>query len=1836
MQTVTIPANGMVALQAIVQEAASGASGVNVAGKLVPSEIKMELFQSKGAAGPATFETLVPSRLNSAIAIGAAGGNITYANSDSSLSLVFTDTTGIDGSGAADGILSGDELTTSASWTLSTSAQTLSISGTLPGNLQTAQFPDATLETGGSTLAFADTTTLAAPEGGAGVPLTLLIDPPLRAPAVARLVAIGAASGNSLTATAAGGDFPDVYAEHEITLPAGAGKVVVALANVRDDLIVEPSETFELELRASSGMIVPKAGAERKLIEITDDDSASFWVESSHAGRRLSHGESAVLTGRLNTIVQVGDGSAAGVAELTFADKRGDYRLAFFDADTDGYLRGDELASRPLSIPFRRTSNHYRVLLIRYKGVTLRNSGLARSAFRFARATADDARTPTRRDAVVVLAGEAPVPVFATAETIYKHEKDMRDVFERRIVADLPQATLINKAGGALHTELPVKLNLNLQQYSAGSARVTVVVTARYDADGEGGNAARVVHKTLKYGLNANTAMPMSVTFTHNDFSALGLRHDLLLGPPKIVTTSAAFSAATLALRHTNEFGDPLVLAQLPGVNLFSDVTVPGPDIVFAGEEASRSNIHVYLVDADGRQITQLEAGKRTDAFVKAEIRFRTFAPCKGANCVPTVREWRSGAAVAVSEPQWMDIALRAPLGWLKSPHADAADACTLSEDFYNPGDADLGDLGVSAGCVFGATGLTRGDLGYPDIPHLVIKRGESSAVSERAISITPVKPGRFTLVVNSVAPGIPGAFGAFSHIEAVHNVTAATGAKKWLVTLDETAVEVSEGDTGLSAALTLTDAETGVPAPLLRGGREEAVTVQYQIGAAANGASAADLSLSASTGNPRSACPRCEALFGAPLVSGSVNIAAGESSAQISLPGITDDNEAESDERFVLMLTALTDASGLPLRENNETIAALGLADATAEYTIAANDGGAPPKPSGVELLATPLLVLHEGLDASASDAQRSEITSSGVITITRPEGVRGRIRGVVRGANLSTDGAADYTLDDTFEIAPAQYSADVRVTALSDNLTEQHEEFNADIFITEPGSGVLPPAAAPKVVILDNDRPMKLALAETALSGEEGDFLEVKVQLRNGSEAAPPRAHPVSFTLTPTLVTAAFEDFMVSVREGGKQVFRAAKTAAELTATGVLDPDKSEAGVSFFINADGAAETAAETLTFTLSLAAFADEDDAMRNTHGGGIELGDALQTTVSIAASTAAAAAANVLVITPTTITRAYGDAAPGEYSYTIAPQAGSTFESGDTAATGFFTANPLSVTMPDTSLPGNEFINPSAAGGYPFKLADSPAYAGGIDAKYDFVLAADAGYTITPKEITFTGRAVDKPYDGNAFAPRPAFTGIFASVIGGTFERGVFAEGDIEAFYLSGMSGVTRTHDDVYVRGGVYAGGKNAGAGGSITGLMLGGAQSANYALSASSSAAGAITPRMVRISFEVLPLSPADARAKQYFPRIDREKIQVEGVLQEEAAGFRAGLRFITAYENAPESGAYQNVTMLVSGFGCPDDSGMPGRCGMTDSGNFTASNYVLDDGGRRGVITRVLASGLIAAAPGKPGGVLAQRRLDEASAAVSWFPPAAGAGGDIRTYYVRWRSAAVAADANAHPPVSAVAAGRWQNAAGDSELGEDVGAVTRHTIRGLLPGRGYEVQVRAENQFGVDGRGEYSDSAIAFGKPPPLALDALTPLHGSASMRVEFRAPAAAGGGEATPLARWRVRNSNDQWLPAGGVLSEGHDALPRGVSEAVIGADDPMTADVEYEVQLALRNSYGIGDWSASRFATLRASAAPTTSPGDMTGRVFANAYGGPNIEVTWLPPADGGAPIGTYEVR
>ena len=195
---------------------------------------------------------------------------------------------------------------------------------------------------------------------------------------------------------------------------------------------------------------------------------------------------------------------------------------------------------------------------------------------------------------------------------------------------------------------------------------------------------------------------------------------------------------------------------------------------------------------------------------------------------------------------------------------------------------------------------------------------------------------------------------------------------------------------------------------------------------------------------------------------------------------------------------------------------------------------------------------------------------------------------------------------------------------------------------------------------------------------------------------------------------------------------------------------------------------------------------------------------------------------VLVLTPTTTTREYGATEPSAYEYTVEAKSGSTFESGHSASTTFFTSNPL------TRASGDD------VGEYAFSLVSSPAYATGMEASYAFEVAAGAKYTITKKALSISTPVVlTKAYDGGT------------GTSGASVKSGGAVTGEVgsESFTLA-VSGGT------YPQSAVGAGLTIASP--TFTLSASGGAKTGNYQYTLPSEATGEITAKEVTVASAVL------------------------------------------------------------------------------------------------------------------------------------------------------------------------------------------------------------------------------------------------------------------------------------------------------------------------------------------------------------------------------------------------
>ena len=101
---------------------------------------------------------------------------------------------------------------------------------------------------------------------------------------------------------------------------------------------------------------------------------------------------------------------------------------------------------------------------------------------------------------------------------------------------------------------------------------------------------------------------------------------------------------------------------------------------------------------------------------------------------------------------------------------------------------------------------------------------------------------------------------------------------------------------------------------------------------------------------------------------------------------------------------------------------------------------------------------------------------------------------------------------------------------------------------------------------------------------------------------------------------------------------------------------------------------------------------------------------------------------------------------------------------------------------------------------------------------------------------------------------------------------------------------------------------------------------------------------------------------------------------------------------------------------------------------------------------------------------------------AVTWAAPESGGGATVSVYRVRWRTAQVGVEGDQ----DYAAAGKWQDAAGDNDDGQEVTGKTSYTIEDLVAGTAYDVSVAATNSAGT---GSFATAVQAT----PAALIVLT-----------------------------------------------------------------------------------------------------------------------------------------------
>ncbi|MDA7996299.1 MAG: hypothetical protein MPK01_08555, partial [Gammaproteobacteria bacterium] len=492
---------------------------------------------------------------NYGVAVGS-GGSLAYSTTGSSnvLTLTFTDVTGEDGSGGPDGILSGDELATTGTWTHDSSTLVLDRIGALPANLEGHQFIGCkTVDRLGvetkftqvncqlpqlpsdaadfRTIGFAAATATIGEGGRAeGDALTLTIDPPLDRPAKVRIAAVGVETDSTnLTANEAG-DYPDIRAETlEVQLRAGQRSVKFLPPHVLDDRIVEADETFKLQLqtRMSDPFVIATDTADghaEATVTIKDNDTSTFTVEESPGGQ-LRAGTSVTMTGQLDTPLQV---TAGGNLVVLAATSVGNITIR--DRNSDGYITGAELSgTNSQTVDTLLSFAEYRYAYNRVQNSGTGTPAIRAEAFLFP-LRSDPGRAHLRRHAegffeLPKIAPRHAGPDFS--ETATGSGNTFAGVI-RINEGGSKAARAQESTREAMSATVPVSLSADFgaSHLPLGVQDVTVEVTAHYDADGDGPLPPRSVVKPVVFGTDPDATEALNAEFAAADFNALGITDD--------------------------------------------------------------------------------------------------------------------------------------------------------------------------------------------------------------------------------------------------------------------------------------------------------------------------------------------------------------------------------------------------------------------------------------------------------------------------------------------------------------------------------------------------------------------------------------------------------------------------------------------------------------------------------------------------------------------------------------------------------------------------------------------------------------------------------------------------------------------------------------------------------------------------------------------------------------------------------------------------------------------------------------------------------------------------------------------------------------------------------------------------------------------------------------------------------------------------------------------------------------------------------------------------------------------------------------------------------------
>ncbi|MDA8030107.1 MAG: hypothetical protein MPK62_03050, partial [Alphaproteobacteria bacterium] len=302
-----------------------------------------------------------------AFTVVGTGGSLSFADSTNSLTLTFTDTTDVAGTGAPDGFLSNQELRATAPYNTPDSPQTVEFSfaaSSLPAGLTQDELATGSITAPATTELIvtrvalipaqgvqfaADSVTVSDDEGDSGITniavKLVASDPPssnIEIPIVIER------DSDSATADAS----PSDYVVAALVYPAS---VTEAIGNVQvvADTIVETNEVFTVTLQPGSGAeyTLENGGRLTSTVTINDDDTAGFSIETPKPW--ASSAEDLEFIARLDSPVQVNaHGSTTGTITATEGGDGTSDAIVFTDStgpggqgDPDGLLTDSELAS---------------------------------------------------------------------------------------------------------------------------------------------------------------------------------------------------------------------------------------------------------------------------------------------------------------------------------------------------------------------------------------------------------------------------------------------------------------------------------------------------------------------------------------------------------------------------------------------------------------------------------------------------------------------------------------------------------------------------------------------------------------------------------------------------------------------------------------------------------------------------------------------------------------------------------------------------------------------------------------------------------------------------------------------------------------------------------------------------------------------------------------------------------------------------------------------------------------------------------------------------------------------------------------------------------------------------------------------------------------------------------------------------------------------------------------------------------------------------------------------------------------------------------------------------